>query len=256
MTYYLVIEAIAFIILFIANSIIINKLIKTRNSLDDDKAIESECINQIKEYTIKQKELKQNIEQLNSQKSELLDSLSALQSQIQFIDNEFKSKTSLIQQNLDNKKQELENEYSTLKDQQEEIFASVVNDFLVQWRDTSEKLSTERMQLQQQVDQERTSYECATEAAKRAYLDDQQKNFYRLILSDTAESDIKALREVEEHLHLTDALNKAIWKVYYENPCSDLLGRVVGAKVKTGIYKITNINNQMSYVGQAVNIGR
>ena len=54
---------------------------------------------------------------------------------------------------------------------------------------------------------------------------------------------IKALREVEEHLHLTDALNKAIWKVYYENPCSDLLGRVVGAKVKTGIYKITNINN-------------
>jgi hypothetical protein len=38
-------------------------------------------------------------------------------------------------------------------------------------------------------------------------------------------------------------LNKVIWKVYYEKPTLDLIGRIVGAKEKIGIYKITNLSN-------------
>ena len=51
-----------------------------------------------------------------------------------------------------------------------------------------------------------------------------------------------------------EPLNKVIWKVYYEKPYTDLIGRVIGNGVHTGIYKITNIENQMCYVGQAANI--
>lgn len=51
-----------------------------------------------------------------------------------------------------------------------------------------------------------------------------------------------------------EPVNKVIWKTYYEKPYTDLIGRVVGAGVHTGIYKITNIENKMCYVGQAVNI--
>jgi hypothetical protein len=40
-----------------------------------------------------------------------------------------------------------------------------------------------------------------------------------------------------------EALNKVIWKVYYEKPYTDMIGRVIGQGVKTGIYKITNIEN-------------
>jgi hypothetical protein len=43
-------------------------------------------------------------------------------------------------------------------------------------------------------------------------------------------------------------LNKVIYKIYYENPTNDLIGRVVGSKT-CGIYKITNILNGMCYVG-------
>lgn len=50
----------------------------------------------------------------------------------------------------------------------------------------------------------------------------------------------------------TEPLNKVIWKVYYENPYTDLVGRVLGKKKRTGIYKITNIKNGMCYVGQAL----
>ena len=42
--------------------------------------------------------------------------------------------------------------------------------------------------------------------------------------------------------------------VHYENPYTDLIGRVVGKETVTGIYKITNIENNMCYIGQAVDI--
>jgi hypothetical protein len=51
-----------------------------------------------------------------------------------------------------------------------------------------------------------------------------------------------------------ESLNKIIWKVFYEKPTSDLIGRVVGSGIHTGIYKITNIENNMCYIGQAANI--
>ena len=54
------------------------------------------------------------------------------------------------------------------------------------------------------------------------------------------------------YLRDQDTLNKVIYKIYYENPVNDLIGRVIGKK-QGGIYKITNIHNGKCYVGQAVN---
>lgn len=51
-----------------------------------------------------------------------------------------------------------------------------------------------------------------------------------------------------------EPINKVIWKVYYEKPYTDLIGRVIGSGTHTGIYKITNIENNMCYVGQAANL--
>lgn len=60
--------------------------------------------------------------------------------------------------------------------------------------------------------------------------------------------EIEKLREVIPYLRDKDTLNKVIYKIYYENPVNDLIGRVVGKK-QGGIYKITNIKNGMCYVG-------
>lgn len=68
--------------------------------------------------------------------------------------------------------------------------------------------------------------------------------------------EITAIRSVAHLLRDPEPINKVIWKVYYEKPYTDLIGRVIGSGVHTGIYKITNLNNQMCYVGQAVRIGR
>jgi hypothetical protein len=94
----------------------------------------------------------------------------------------------------------------------------------------------------------------AVEAAKRAEEMRTAADFYRLQLSDIDRQEIDMLRNVAPYLRDKEPLNKVIWKCYYEKPTSDLIGRVVGSGVRTGIYKITNLQNQMCYVGQAANI--
>lgn len=62
------------------------------------------------------------------------------------------------------------------------------------------------------------------------------------------------MRSIEPLLNRPESLNKIIWKVYYEKPVSDMIGRVVGDSVKTGIYKITECASEMAYVGQSTDI--
>ena len=89
----------------------------------------------------------------------------------------------------------------------------------------------------------------AVAAAKRQEEMETAQDFYRLNLPDIDIEEIVKLREVTVLLRDSEPLNKVIWKVYYEKPYTDLIGRVVGAGVHTGIYKITNIKSQKCYVG-------
>lgn len=98
--------------------------------------------------------------------------------------------------------------------------------------------------------------DAAVAAAKRAEEIRTAADFYKLQLSQEDIKEIEILRNISPYLRDKEPLNKIIWKVYYEKPYTDLIGRVVGSTAKTGIYKITNIQNEMCYVGQAVNIGR
>ena len=92
----------------------------------------------------------------------------------------------------------------------------------------------------------------AIEAAKREQEIKDSQNFFKICLSEEDIEEIKKLREVSKYLRNTEPLNKVIYKVYYEKPTTDMIGRVLGKTVKTGIYKITNLENQMCYVGQAI----
>ena len=94
----------------------------------------------------------------------------------------------------------------------------------------------------------------AVKANKRAEEIKNSSKFYRIELSDADIEEIKMLRSVSPYLRDKEPLNKVIWKVYYEKPTTDMIGRVVGLGVVTGIYKITEISSGKCYVGQAANI--
>ena len=94
----------------------------------------------------------------------------------------------------------------------------------------------------------------AVNASKRAEEMITQQNFYRIQLSEIDIDEIEKLRSVEPYLRDKEPLNKIIWKVYYEKPTNNLIGRVIGSGSHTGIYKITHIDSQKCYVGQAANL--
>lgn len=100
----------------------------------------------------------------------------------------------------------------------------------------------------------RATNDAAVAAAKRAEEMKDQQSFYRIQLSEIDVNEIEMLRSIEPYLREKEPLNKVIWKCYYEKPTTDLIGRVIGASTKTGIYKITEISTGKCYVGQAANL--
>ena len=94
----------------------------------------------------------------------------------------------------------------------------------------------------------------AIEIAKQNEEIKNQSTFYKLQISEENKEDILELKKVERFLNNKEILNKLIYKIYFEKPYTDLIGRVVGKEQKTGIYKITNTLNDKVYIGQAVNI--
>lgn len=142
---------------------------------------------------------------------------------------------------------------------EEAKFQEATQDYLHNYQNVMEEMAKEvkqygatANQLILTIDDMKSKARAAIEAAKRNMQEKDQIEFHRIQIPESDLLEIERLREVIPYLRDKDTLNKVIYKIYYENPVNDLIGRVVGKK-QGGIYKITNINNGMCYVGQAVN---
>lgn len=82
----------------------------------------------------------------------------------------------------------------------------------------------------------------------------EQKDFYRVIISDADLSDIALLSTIEPQLRNKEALNKLIFEVFYKTPLKAMINRVSNGRDISGIYKITNLQTQECYVGKSVHI--
>jgi hypothetical protein len=161
----------------------------------------------------------------------------------------YKKSYELANNQMEYSAEKMSQEYQKAKESAEQDYlitlAECANDFALEIAKKEEELSVVEAQLKEIKDK----FDSAVEANKRAEELKNQKDFYRLQLSDLDIQEINKLREVVPYLRNSEPLNKVIWKVYYEKPYTDLIGRVVGNGVHSGIYKITNIENQMCYVG-------
>lgn len=117
-----------------------------------------------------------------------------------------------------------------------------------------ESKSAELKIIEARLEDVRRKAAAAVDAYKREQEKKEQRNFYRINLSEEDVEEIHKLREVAKFLRDSEPLNKVIWKVYYENAFTDLCGRVVGKEQRSVIYKITNIQNNMCYIGQAKDV--
>ena len=123
-----------------------------------------------------------------------------------------------------------------------------------QYDETVAHFMEQYRQMADNVSAMRAINDAAVLAAKRAEEMKTAKDFYRIQLSEADIEEIKVLRSIEHLLRDKEPLNKIIWKCYYEKPSTDLIGRVIGGGIHTGIYKITEIETGKCYVGQAANL--
>lgn len=222
---------------------------KTFVSLDEQTAQTN------KELHIELTGLQIEIAGLANRKTEILNGIADLEKQAKEAGQKF------LEQSRQLAETNFEHEAEKLASQFQEHQESVQNEYLITMQEMSQDIvkqlqayKDELLALDNMIAEKQAIVAAAVEASKRAEQMASEKDFYRLVLSDEDIAEIGRLKEVVPYLRDSEPLNKVIWKVYYEKPYTDLIGRVVGTGTHTGIYKITNISNDMCYVGQAANI--
>lgn len=161
------------------------------------------------------------------------------------------------EQEKENAKQRLAYKEQQLKDSYDQKVKEL-DDLLAQAElDGQNQLAMQEAEIQKSLNalndiQKRVN--CATEVLKKAEAERTQKDFYRIHLTQQDIEEIAKIRSIEPYLRDKVVLNKVIWKSYYEKPTNDMIGRVIGSETRTGIYKITNIEDGRCYIGQASDV--
>lgn len=231
---------------------VINELITEKTAIDKDVAIGQTQINTLNQEI---KKLHSNLAEENARLN------SARVQNNKLIDSMLKDNLSQIQERLDLESEKLGSKYQESEAEYRREYAEMMRELAQEY----EKQINDLTQLVAQADQEYQEAQhqlenlakqvsSAVEANKREEEKRIQADFYRVVIPESDLTEIAKLREVEPYLRDKEALNKVIWKVYYEKPTSDMIGRVVGATKKTGIYKITEIATGKCYVGQAIDV--
>ena len=76
----------------------------------------------------------------------------------------------------------------------------------------------------------------------------------RIVLSNVDKQDIEFLRSIQYRISKPRLVSMLIWQNYVQPLAKKKFPLILGSNEQTGIYKITNIKNQLCYVGQAVNV--
>ena len=160
----------------------------------------------------------------------------------------------LMSVNVEQQSKELVDQYEKLESELKVHYIDLADTKWDEFLQRSEELDNKILEKENELNELRSKANAAVTTNKRAELERQEKDFYRLQLDEIDLEEIQRIRSIEPYLRKKEPLNKVVWKVYYEKPYTDLIGRVVGQGRKTGIYKITNLENGMCYVGQAVDI--
>lgn len=151
-------------------------------------------------------------------------------------------------QNIDKAIEAESDRYREAQSEFEDNYQQVMKDMAA----AAARYGSTAQKLIQEIGDLESKQRAAIEANKRAVEKQEKLDFYRIQIPESDLLEIAKLREILPYLRDQDTLNKVIYKIYYENPVNDLIGRVIGKK-QCGIYKITNIHNGKCYVGQAVN---
>lgn len=210
-----------------------------------------QCYDELYESTknleIEKSTIENNIIYANNQLTTITKNLTELQQS--YDDNK-----KIIENNFDEQLEQVAKNYQQAEERYKKEYLAAIQENSVFLEEQIQSYQDQISQLENDLNNYQSKVDATVEASKRELEKQQDVNFYKLNLTELDIQEIKKLREILPYFRNAEPINKVIYKVYYEKPYTDLIGRVIGQKAITGIYKITNLNNGMCYIGQAVNI--
>lgn len=116
------------------------------------------------------------------------------------------------------------------------------------------KAQEELTPLQEELKNLTAKKEATIMALKREQERKNNLDFHRICLSKNDINDIGYLKEILDKLSNRTAIAKIIYETYLSTPVKELMMRIVGADKKSGIYRISDIETEECYIGQAANL--
>lgn len=115
----------------------------------------------------------------------------------------------------------------------------------------SAEISMKKAALQKEIEDFEAQQQTIIERFKKDEEARQKADFYHISIDAAAQRDVAQLKALAIQFSKPEVLLKLIYEVYYKTLLEEMFKRVLGEnKDKGGIYKITNINNQKTYIGK------
>lgn len=142
---------------------------------------------------------------------------------------------------------------------------------LKEYKDIQEKANSEfehqclahQQQLKDELDfiiEEIKDYEKKREVINKQILAERElkekADFFRIMLSENDQSDLKLIASFAEQFHNKEVLNRAAFDTFIKKPMNEMIKRVLGGKSPSGIYMITNLKTNEIYIGRAVSVDK
>lgn len=114
----------------------------------------------------------------------------------------------------------------------------------------------ETEQVRSELENLKATRAAAIEAQRQEKVIKENKDKFRLNISDTQRNDVLVLERVKKELSNPRILSMLIWQTYFRDYMTELCNTILGVKTVCGIYKITNQITDECYIGQSVDISK
>ena len=207
--------------------------------------IDRETLEQNEKIREENKKLSFAKTRLQGDKNYLEDTIEILRAQIvrenERLDNAKKNTQKHLQDYLEIYSDNLEQAYQEAEDRHDKAIAKLTLEF--------EAVNTE-------LDKIKATRLAAIQANVREQEIKEKLDFYCLTPKTADINDIKTLERIKLQLNNPRILSMLIWSTYFQKDMTALCNKVLGLKTITGIYKITNQENNKCYIGQSVDVAK
>jgi len=172
------------------------------------------------------------------------------QLQLQRLDTQLSSRFDQLRQATEAFQNIQEQEQTRLQ----KALSSYVESLEFAYLESEEDFDKKIKELKEELEKMRASRAANIQAVLREKELKEKENFYKITISAGDLADIEILEEVKPRLRHPEVLCKLIWTTYYQKAVNTLCNNLIGDKIVTGIYKITDSTNGLVYIGKSVNI--